>query len=63
MRTTLDISADVARAFVTSPELIIAYSVAVAEVYMADQTLPDAYWQAAERGDDPLPTMDSHIFG
>ena len=40
---------------------MIAYRVAVAQMYMSDQTLPDAYWEAAERGDDPSQIMDSHI--
>ena len=46
---TLNLTADFARTFITSPELMIAYSVALAEFYMSDQTLPDAYWEAADR--------------
>ena len=61
VRTTLDITHDFAKAFVTSPELVIAYSTALAEMYMSDQTLPAAYWDAVERGDDALAIMRSHI--
>ena len=49
--------------FFTPLELIIAYSVAIAEMYIADQTLPDAYFEAADRGEDPSQTMSSHILG
>jgi hypothetical protein len=30
---------------------------------MSDQTLPEAYWEAVERGDDALAVMESHILG
>ena len=48
--------------FFTSRELIIAYSVALAEFYVSDQTLPEAYWEAAEKKAMARYQLGVHIY-